>query len=481
MGNCSPLNILQVSYCRSLRVKQLLTLAHSGTGIIRPYHGKSFACKRVAVQQCRMKLKQSFHALAAALAFVFSFNAHAQVINTTPTIKLAMIEGMSGPFANAGEAVLRNLRFAIERINATGGVKTKLGVQPLELMVLDNKGQAEESLVMLKAALERESVVVMQGNSSAVAGVLTDALAKHNAREPNNRALFLNYSAVDPVLTNEKCTPWHFRFDAHIDMRMAALVAQIAQDKGIKKLFLLNQDYAFGQQVAKSARAMIAAVRPDITIVGDDLHPIGKIKDFAPYATKIKTAGADAVLTGNWGNDLTLFVKSAKEIGLDANFYTFYGNGLGAPATLGDAGVGRVLAVSEWHSNASAGAAKTDLDILYETYRKRYPDAKDDYFNPRTVLMVEMLVKAIEQAGVAQAVPIAKTLSGMHYKQAGFDATMRGADHQLIQSLYVYRMGKQGSTGIVKDVEGSGFGFKTALQVPGQALAQSHSCVMPAF
>ncbi len=416
----------------------------------------------------------------ALLASPLVASAQTPPASSPPPIKLAMIEGMSGPFANAGEAVLRNLRFAIERVNSAGGVKTKLGQQPLELIVLDNKVQTEESLVMLKAALERDSLAVLQGNSSAVAGVLSDALLKHNAREPNNRALFLNYSAVDPALTNEKCSPWHFRFDAHVDMRMAALMAQIAQDKGIKRLYLLNQDYAFGQQVAKSARTMLVAVRPDITIVGDDLHPIGKIKDFAPYATKIKAAGADAVLTGNWGNDLTLFVKAAKDVGLDANFYTFYGNSLGAPATLGEAGVDRVIAVSEWHSNASAGSSKTEIDAVYEAYRKRYPDPKDDYFNPRTVLMIDMLVKAIEQAGTAQAVPVAKALSGMHYRQAGFDATLRAADHQLIQALYVYRMGKQGSVGIAKDVEGSGFGFKTALRVPASALAQAHRCVMSA-
>jgi branched-chain amino acid transport system substrate-binding protein len=267
-------------------------------------------------------------------------------------------------------------------------------------------------------------------------------------------------------------------------MRMAALVAHIAHDKSIKKLFLLNQDYAFGQQVAKSARAMLNAVRPDIAIVGDDLHPIGKIQDFAPYATKIKAAGADAVLTGNWGNDLTLFVRAAKDIGLQANFYTFYGNGLGAPATLGDAGVDRVVAVSEWHSNASAtasGGAKTELDSLYEAYRKRYSETKEDYFNPRTVLMVEMLVKAIETAGTADAQSIAKALSGMRFNQRGFDASLRAGDHQLIQPLYVYRMGKIGSVGIIKDVEGSGYGFKTVLKVPASALAQPHNCTKTAW
>ncbi len=414
----------------------------------------------------------AFSVLSQAVTAQSAGNAH------LASIKIAMIEGMSGPFTNAGEAVLRNLRFAVERVNLAGGVKTAQGYKPIELLTLDSKGQAEEALVMLKAAVEREAVVVLQGNSSAVAAGLSDAIAKHNEREPNRRVVFLNYSAVDPILTNEKCSPWHFRFDAHVDMRMAALMAQIGQDKTIKKLYLLNQDYAFGQQVAKSARAMLQAIRADVLIVGDDLHPIGKIKDFAPYVNKIKATGADAVLTGNWGNDLTLFVKAAKDVGLGTSFYTFYGNSLGAPATLGDAGVDRVFAVSEWHNNASVGGVKTELDGLYDAYRKRYPEAKDDYFNPRIILMVNMLVKAIETSGYTDAVSIAKTLSGMSYKQAGFDATLRAGDHQLIQTLYVSRMGKQGSAGIVKDVEGSGYGFKTAIRVPASALAQAHNCAM---
>lgn len=389
-------------------------------------------------------------------------------------IRIAMIEGLSGPFANAGDAVLRNLRFAGERVNAQGGVQTSAGKRPLELLVLDGKGQPEESLIMLKAALDRQVIAVMQGNSSAVAGVLADALDKHNAREPARRALFLNYSAVDPALTNEKCTFAHFRFDAHTDMRLAALVAAVAADKSLRKVYLFNQDYVFGQGLARSARAMLAAVRPDIDIVGDELHPLGRIKDFSPYASKIKATGAQAVITGNWGNDLTLLVKAAKELSLDADFYTFYGNGLGAPAAIGEAGVDRVVAVSEWHNNA----APSGIDALYAAFRKRYPDAKDDYFNPRNLLAIEMLARAIELAGGTDALAVGKQLAGMRFQALGFDATMRAADHQLNQALQVYRMGKQGSPGVARDLEGSGFGFKTLIQLPASATAQAHRCEM---
>jgi branched-chain amino acid transport system substrate-binding protein len=77
--------------------------------------------------------------------------------------------------------------------------------------------------------------------------------------------------------------------------------------------------------------------------VGDELHAIGRVKDFIPYLSKIKASGAQAVITGNWGNDLTLLVKAAKEVGFTGKFYTFYGNALGAPTAMGEAGIGGYL------------------------------------------------------------------------------------------------------------------------------------------
>ena len=49
-------------------------------------------------------------------------------------VRIALIEGMSGPFANAGAAVERNLRFGVEQVNAAGGVKLRDGAHPLELV-----------------------------------------------------------------------------------------------------------------------------------------------------------------------------------------------------------------------------------------------------------------------------------------------------------------------------------------------------------
>ncbi len=216
-------------------------------------------------------------------------------------IRLGMIDGLSGPFANAGDAVVRNLRIAIERVNARGGVNTAQGKRPMELVTFDSKGNVDESLIQFRSLVDKGIPFVLQGNSSAVASALVAAINRHNARQPDARVLFLNYSAVDPSLTNENCSFWHFRFDASADMRMQALAEVIRQDHSVHRVYLVNQDYSFGHQVSRSARDMLAAKRPDVQFVGDEFHPIGKIKDFAPYIAKIKASGADAVVTGKLG------------------------------------------------------------------------------------------------------------------------------------------------------------------------------------
>jgi len=376
-------------------------------------------------------------------------------------IRLALIEGLSGPFANAGDAVARNLQWAIERVNQRGGVQLPDGAHKLALVRMDSKGASEEALLLLHGALDQHIGFVMQGNGSATASALVDALNKHNEREPDDRAIFLNYSAVESSLTNERCSFWHFRFDTSTDLRLAALTDVLRDDRSVKKVYLIGQDYSFGQEVVRKGAELIRAKRPDIEIVGEELHPMAKVKDFLPYATKIRASGAQAVLTGNWGNDLTLLVKAVKDLGVDVKFYTFYGNALGVPAALGEAGVGSVLAVAEWHPNVGGAAS----DAFYASFRQRFPDPRDDYVHARMQLMIEMLVSAIEKARSTDPTAVARALEGLRSDGRAFGGfhggTMRASDHQLIQPLVVSVMEKAGPGGVRFDSEGSGYGFRT--------------------
>lgn len=414
-------------------------------------------------------------------ALTLLVSASANVVGATPpaAVRIAFIDPLSGAFANAGEMSLRHFRAAFDAANDANRARNPsvpLGAMrfdqvQFEIVGFDSRAQAQEALVQLRLAIDQGFRYVVQGQSSAAALALTDAIAKHNERDPRRAVLFLNYAALDPDLTNSKCNFWHFRFDAHSDMRLEALTAVLARDQSIKSVYLIGQNYSFGQQVSRGAKELLARKRPDIKIVGDDLHPIGQVKDFAPYAAKIKASGAHAIITGNWGNDLALLVRAAREAGVGATFYTFYAGSLGAVTAIGAAGADRVKQVNEWHSNVPS----RELERYAERYSTRF---REDFYFQRINTLTEMLAAAIAQARSAEPLAVAQQLAGMRYRTPLGDVEMRASDHQLIQPLFVSTLAPVGSPGVRYDVEKSGMGFRTDARIDGYVTAQPTSCVM---
>ncbi|HEX8166714.1 MAG TPA: branched-chain amino acid ABC transporter substrate-binding protein [Beijerinckiaceae bacterium] len=379
------------------------------------------------------------------------------------TIKIGYIDPLSGAFANVGELGVHHFQFVMDRINAKGGVLGK----KLELVPLDSKANPQDTQIALKKVIDDNIRFVLQGNGSNVAHAIVDTLAKHNEREPAKSVLFLNYAAVDPALTNDKCSFWHFRFDADADMKMEALTNFMAKQQGIKKVYLINQDYSFGKAVAAAATEMMKKKRPDVQIVGEELHPLGKVQDFTPYVAKIKASGADSVITGYWGNDLSLLVKAAKDAGLPVDWYTYYAGGLSTPAAIGQAGKDRVKQISEWHSNVEGAT----LDEEVEAYKKKY---NEDFYYLRTRNLIEMFAKAVEQAKSADPVAVAKALEGMKHQSPTGEITMRADNHQLLQPMFVSTM----SAGMKRDVENTGLGFKTDGRIEAKDTETPTTCKM---
>lgn len=381
------------------------------------------------------------------------------------TIKIAYIDPLSGAFAYTGEVGLKHFQYMADRINAAGGVA---GGKKLEIVAFDNKVDPKEALVQLQKAIDQGIRYISQGNGSSVAHALLEAVDKHNRRNPDNPVLYLNYAAVDPALTNEKCTFSHFRFDADADMKMAALTDWLATQPDIKKVYLLNQDYSFGQAVRDAAVAMLADKRPDIEIVGNELHPLGKVKDFSPYIQKIQSSGAEAVITGNWGADMTLLVKAADSGGLDIPFVTYYGGGLGAPPAMGKAAVGKVMQVTEWHENVEG---PPEMVAMMDEMEQKYGA---DLYYLRVVTMFEMLAKALNEVGEDDPVKVAFALEGMTHETPYGEVVMREDNHQLIQPLYISTLSDQAP----RDVENTGFGFITDYRIEAEDTRLDTTCEM---
>ena len=378
------------------------------------------------------------------------------------TIKIAYINGLSGPNAIYGEGQLNAFKAAADIVNARGGI---LGGQKIEIVPMDNKGIPQEALIQLKRAID-DDIRFVASTVSSVVHALNDAISKHNERNPDKAVLLLNFNSLDPALTEVKCSFWHFRFEPHTDMQLMALTKFIATQSDIQKVYLINQDYAYGQSVSRGSREQLNARRPDISIVGDDLIPLAKIKDFAPYVAKMRATGADSVLTGNWGTDLSLLLKASNEMGLKAHYYALLAAGFGTASAIGAGGAGRMHAIYSWHLNA----ADPKWERAIVEYQARYKTNADLSYLP-AFRTVDMLASAIDQARTTDPVKVAFALEGAHFAGPTGDSWMRAEDHQIIAPIFVMSFVKAGQPGAKHDVEGTGYGWKTeSLLTPNETL-----------
>ncbi|MBA1147523.1 branched-chain amino acid ABC transporter substrate-binding protein [Ectothiorhodospiraceae bacterium WFHF3C12] len=384
------------------------------------------------------------------------------------TIRVAFIEGLSGPFANAGDAALKNFVYVSDLINEQGGINGK----KIEIIPYDNKSSPQESLQILQKVADQGIQYITQGNGSHVAGALIQGVNKHNNRNPDSPIVFLNYAAVNPDFTNEDCSFWHFRFDAHSGMKLQAITDYMAKQEDVKKVFLINQDYSHGQAVSRIAKEMLARKRPDVEIVGDVLHPIGKVKDFSPYVSQIKASGADTVITGNWGNDLSLLIKAANDAGLEVNFQTYYGGVTGTPTAIGEAGAGRVKMVAEFQENLPTRFNATEYEKISRGLKDRYPEIE---FLGRAHTQMNLLAMAMEKAGTTEPVAVAKALEGLEMDHPFGQVKMRSIDHQVLQPLFISTFTKDY---LAHDTEDTGLGWKMDVKIESEETAVPTTCEM---
>ena len=367
-------------------------------------------------------------AFAAGAAFIIcagSAVAQGKKPLAGQVVKMAWIDPLSGLMAPVGTNQLKSAQFFAEKFSATNPAGVKF-----EVVGMDNKLSPTESLNALKAATDQGVRYIIQGNGSSVALALVDAINKYNERNPGKEVVYMNEAAVDPDLTNSKCSFWQFRLDADTTMKMEAMTTFIKDQKDVHKVYLLNQNYSHGQQVARYAKEYLARKRPDLQIVGEDLHPLAQVRDFAPYIAKIKASGADAVITGNWGSDLTLLVKAANEAGYNGKFFTYYTGVTGTPTALGSTGAGRVYQIAYAHYNMGG-----QMDAWGKEFKQKF---NDDFYTGSLIRMYELLGNAMAKAQSTDPVKVAFAMEGMKLKSAfGGEVEMRKTDHQLQMPLYM--------------------------------------------
>ena len=395
-------------------------------------------------------------AAAAALMLALPTAPRAEEV-----VRIAYIDPLSGSLAATGQLGEQHFRYAIDRANAAQAAGPG---RRLELVAMDNEVSPEKSLTLLRKAVDDGIRYVTQGNGSAVAFALVDAINKNNKRAPSQSVMFLNYAAVDPGLTNDKCSWWHFRFDADVDMKMRALTDYLVSQASVKKVYIFNPDYSFGVSVEKAAQAMLANRRPDLQVVGAERVPLGKVKDFTPYVQKMQAAGADAVVTGNWGADMGLLAKAAQDAGYKGTFFTYY---MGAADVVAGAGTGGrgYAQISEWHANVGA----PEIERMAAEFKAKYGT---EFYYYRAITEIDMLAAAMKQADSSDPAKVGQVLSTMVTHTPLGDVTMRADNHQLLQPMFVSEL----EPDVTFTFPDNKMGFKTISRIEAEAQRLPTTC-----
>ena len=389
--------------------------------------------------------------LSFVLVSLLSFSVQA-----ADPIRLGFIEPLSGPIAAVGLEGLDNIRLAADRVNARGGV---LGGRMIEIVPLDNAMKAEKTTQQVNKAIDIGLRFISQGIGSNHALNIIKMLEKHNKRNPDKAVVYFNHSAVTPAFTNEMCSFWHFRFDADANMKISALVTMIGKNPKIKRLYTLNQNYAYGKAVQTAVRRYLKERAPNVKLVGDDLMiPFGKVQDFTPYVAKIASSKADAVITGNWGSDFSRFVKAVAAAGLDVEFYSIYA---GIPTSVNsygeEAGIKlKIKQISESHINDEDRAEVKAINAANLKKHKR------TWYADRYRFLIEMFAAALDKAGTDDPVAVAYALEGMKLPGPhGDTVVMRAENHQIAMPLVVSSIDPNAPIKFVYGGKTFGIGWKT--------------------
>ena len=409
------------------------------------------------------------NALKLRTLLLISIISLSSTARTQEPIRIAFMDPLSGAFASVGTSGLKQLEFAADYLfNSHGGI---LDGRTIEIVPLDNQNSPTETQIQFRRAVSEGIRIIFQGNGSAVANALNSAVTRHNRRNPGQEILQINYSAVDPILTEENCSFWHFRFDAHEVMKLNVLTDYIASNPDIKSVYIIGQNYSFGQILSDTSIALLKEKRPDIEIVGNELHPIGQVKDFTPYVTKIVSSGAAAVITGNWGADMVSLARSIIDNGLDIPIFTFYAAYDGITATLGADGKNMIRLI---HNETSNPIPTEQRKEFIRAFKAANPN--NDVTQPRITNALSMIVLAMEETQSTDPYDIALALEDMRFTTlSGEEIWMRGEDHQIFQSLHI---SVHTDEGIEFDADNSGFGLFSEYHVPTEETIVPTSCRM---
>ena len=328
-------------------------------------------------------------------------------------VKLGINEIRSGAFKTNGDRIIWGVETAAKEVNQAGGLLGK----KIEIVVEDNQMKGEIAVQKVKKMVLKDGCqIIIQGSSSGVGGAIAQTM-------PRYKEIYLDTCAEAVAITGEHFTPYTFRTCLNAAMHVKGL-AQYFSKKGFKKVFLINQDYSWGHDVAKYYEKFIKEIAPDSRIVGNGFHKVFN-KDFAPYISKIQASGADYVITGNWGTDLTQLIIQSRSLGMKIPIGCAFMDDDVVMSVARESAKGCVTA-NMYLLGVDTPKAKAFEDSFHKIAGDKWPG----FVIMEAYIGIKMYFEAVKKAGTFETHAVIKAFEGLQWEGPVGTLTMRKEDHQ---------------------------------------------------
>ncbi len=238
-------------------------------------------------------------ALAGCGASAGESEGDAATVDTSgDTVKVGLLNSLSGTMAISEVTVRDSLQLAVEQINDAGGVLDK------QIEAISEDGASD-----WPTFAEKAEKLIQEDGVAAVFGGWTSASRKAMLPvfESNKALLFypVQYEGLE-------ASPYIFYSGATTNQQIVPALDYL-KEQGTTSLFLVGSDYVFPRTANKIIRAYAEA--NDIEIKGEEYTPLGST-DFGTIVNKVKDAGADAVFNTLNGDSNVAFFKQYRAAGL---------------------------------------------------------------------------------------------------------------------------------------------------------------------
>jgi branched-chain amino acid transport system substrate-binding protein len=377
----------------------------------------------------RRKILKGFGGAGAVLAAQGLIGAPAFAQNKP--LKVGIIAPKAGVVGTIGECGLRGTQFAVDRINAAGGIAGR----KVELVV-EEETNPKDSIERLRKLVLQDKVDCVQGIVSSGVSLAMGAVAE----EMKALLIFWDGTTQDGVKETMPKPRYVFRStDNECEAVMGSLLA-VKHWKGQFATYAgINPDYSYGRNNFAAFEALLKKFGVESKKVAEQWPKVGTL-DLTSHVAALKAAKPDLIFSSLLFADLPIFMKTAHGAGLMDGKTKFVFPGAGFQHTLLKKEFtpeGMIFGHNTLYFNLDSATPLQRFFVQeYETRYKDYPHWEAD----RAYFAMQIYRAGIEKAQRAKnAWPtqddVINAMEGLKVESLGGPAEMR-KDHIAEQTFY---------------------------------------------